>query len=314
MLKRIQENIFHHNLADRGAKIVIGCSGGPDSVCLLDIFSKFDKKYDFKIIIAHVNYGLRGKDSQKDEKLVRRLAKKYSLPIEIKKIPRSTLGTSRSEEKLRQIRYKFFEKARKKHRADTIAVGHSLNDQAETVMLRILRGSGLRGLGAIRFKSGNVIRPLLNIEKKDILSYLRKNKIAFRIDKTNLGNDFTRNKIRNRLFPYLEKNFNPNIQGVLYKLSRSVADDYDFIKKFSTAWLNGRKILSVNDLKNLHPSIQREAIRIHLEKYLPCFGEIESAHVEEVLKLAKSTKRKRQKMSLKGLKIGRKGDKLVMGK
>jgi len=322
LVKKIQENIFRYKLFERGARIVIGVSGGPDSVCLLDALHKLQKKYDLELIVAHVNYGLRGKDSEKDEKLVRKLAEKYCLPIEVLKVGK----VGKSEDQLRIIRYTFFNKIAKKYKADVIAVGHNLNDQAETVLMRLLRGTGLRGLGAIKFSTRRgptaqpkrdadgplLIRPLLNIPRKEILVYLRKNKIQYRIDKTNLGTDFTRNKIRNRLLPELEKNFNPNIQETLYKFSESASADYDFIARFAKEWLTANKILNVSALNNLHPSIRREALRQALEKHNPNLREIESAHIEEILKILKSNKNKRQQITLKGLKIGRIGDKLVI--
>jgi len=314
LVKKIQENIFRHQLFGRGAKVVVGVSGGPDSVCLLDVLYKLKNKYDLEIIVAHVNYGLRGKDSEKDEALVKKLAEKYSLPIEIMGSGKWEVGSGNLEEKLRKIRYDFFEQIRKKYQTDAIAVGHNLNDQAETVLMRILRGTGLRGLGAIKFKNDKIIRPLLNIPRKEILSYLRKNKVLHRIDKTNLGTDFTRNKIRNKLLPYLEKNFNPNIQEILYKLSQSVADDYDFINRFSREWLGASKNLRVSGLNRLHPAIQREVIRLAIKRHAPSLQEIESAHIEEILKIVKSGKSKRQKLKLKGLKIERKGDRLVISR
>ncbi len=313
LTKKIQENIFRYQLFGRGAKIVIGVSGGPDSVCLLDVLYKLQKKYDLEIIVAHVNYGLRGKDSELDEKLVRNLAKKYHLPFEIKKVAGYKSQVARSEDYLRKTRYDFFEKIQKKYEAGVIAVGHNLNDQAETVLMRILRGTGLRGLGAIRFRNDKIIRPLLNVPRKDILTYLRKNKLPFRTDKTNLGIDFTRNKIRNRLLPSLEKNFNPRVQEILYRLSESASDDYNFISKYSAEWLKANKSLPVSALKKLHPALQREVIRLAIEKYNPNLREIESAHTEEILKIVKSGKSKRQVVKFKKLKIERKGDKLVIG-
>ena len=268
LIKKIQENIFRYELFERGAKIVVGVSGGPDSVCLLDVLHKLKKKYDLEIIIAHVNYGLRGKDSEKDEALVKKIAEKYSLPIEIlkvRKVGKSEKSESRKRS-LRKIRYDFFEKLRKKYKASSIAVGHNLNDQAETVLMRIIRGTGLRGIGAIKFKNNNIIRPLLNIPRKEIVAYLRKNKITYRIDKTNLGTDFTRNKIRNKLLPYLEKKFNPNIQETLYKFSESAAEDYDFMRRFAKEWLTANKNPTVSALNGLHPSSRREVLRHTIER------------------------------------------------
>ncbi len=293
---------------------MVAVSGGPDSVCLLNVLYVLKEKYNLSLIVSHVNYGLRGKDSKLDEKLVEDLAKKNSLPIEILRYTSRKKSTSPSEEKLRDVRYNFFEKIRVKHKADCIAVGHNLNDQAETVMLRILRGTGLRGLGAIKFRNERIIRPLLNVPRKEILMYLKINKLAYRTDKTNLGTDFTRNKIRNRLFPYLEKNYNPNIQEVLYKLSQSVSEDYAFIHNFSREWLKSNSPLSVSKLHKLHPAIKREALRLAIEKHNPSLREIESAHIDEIIKIVKSTKSKRQKITLKGLKIERKNDTLLISR
>lgn len=310
LIKKIQENIFRYELFEREAKIVVGVSGGPDSVCLLDALYKLKNKYNLDLIVAHVNYGLRGKDSDLDENSVRKLAEKYSLLFEVLRNRKA----GKSEDKLRIIRYDFFEKISKKYKADFVAVGHNLNDQAETVLVRIIRGTGLRGLGAIKFKNNNIIRPLLNIPRKEILAYLRKNKIAYRIDKTNLNTNFTRNKIRNKFIPYIEKEFNPNIQELLYKLSQSVGTDYDFLSRYAKEWLAANKILKVSALNSLHPSIRREVLRQAIEKHSPNLREIESAHIEEINKILKSNKNKRQQITLKGLKIGRIGDKLTISK
>lgn len=314
LLKKIQENIFRYEIFPRGVKIVVGVSGGPDSVCLLDVLYKLKDKYDLELIVAHVNYKLRGKDSEKDEELVKKLAEKYSLPIEIKKVTSYGLQVAKSEEHLRGIRYNFFEKIRSKRKASLIAIAHNMNDQAETVLMRILRGAGLRGLEAIKFKNENIIRPLLNISRKEIFDHLQKNKIACRIDKSNLANVFTRNKIRNQLLPHLEKEYNPNIQRTLYKLTQSIAQDYDFISRYSNAWLAANKSLRISTLNNLHPSIRQEVLRQALGKHNPNLREIESAHIDEILKMLKSSKNKRQKITLKGLKIERRGDRVMIGK
>ena len=180
--------------------------------------------------------------------------------------------------------------------------------------MRILRGTGLRGLGAIKFKNERIIRPLLNIPRKEILKYLKKKKLNYRIDKTNLGTNFFRNKIRNKLIPYLEKNFNPNTQETLYKISQSVAEDYDFIKRYAAEWLGNKKQLSVSKLAELHPSIQREVVRLAVERQIPDLKEVEMGHIEEILKIVKSKKNKKQEMNFKNLKIVRRGDKLTIGK
>ena len=259
---------------------------------------------------------------------MKNLARKYDLPIEILHNTKYTIQNTNLEEKLRKYRYDFFEKVSKKYKTDAIAVGHNLNDQAETVLMRILRGTGLRGLGAIKFSTRRgptarpkrnadgplLVRPLLNIPRKEIVARLRKNKIPYRIDKTNLANDFTRNKIRNILLPQIEKEYNPNIQEVLYKFSESAAADYDFISRYAREWFAANKVLTVSSLNNLHPSILNEVLRQTLEKYNQNLREIESAHIEEILKILKSNKNKRHQIAFKGLKIGRIGDKLTISK
>ena len=272
---------------------------------------------NLSLIVVHINYGLRGKDSKRDEELARQLANKYSLKIKVLKKTQKSKNLQAQpnlEERLRKIRYDFFEKVRKKNNFDFIAVGHNFNDQAETVMMRILRGTGLRGLGAIKFKNEKIIRPLLNVKRSEIIAHLRQNKIPYRIDKTNLGTDFTRNQIRNRLFPYLEKNFNPKIQELLCSLSQSASNDYDFIQQFSREWLNCQKELKISELRQLHPSILREVLRLKIEKTLSHLREIESAHLNEIIKIIESNKSKDQKFIFKGLKVERKGDRLVIGK
>jgi tRNA(Ile)-lysidine synthase len=291
----------------------VGVSGGPDSVCLLNILNELKKKYGLEIVVAHVNYNLRGKDSRLDQKTAKDLARASSLPIEVLNY-KTGKKSANSEEELRNARYIFFEKVRKRYEADKVAVGHNLNDQAETVLMRILRGTGLRGLGAIKFKNNSIVRPLLNIPRKDILEHLRKNRIKYRTDKTNLDSEFLRNKIRNELIPYLEKGFNPNVQEILYKLSLSISEDYDFISRYSFEWLRSEKYLSVSALRKLHPSIRREAIRLAIEKIIPSLKEIEAGHVEEVLKIIRSEKNKSQKISIKNLKIIRRGDRLIIAK
>ncbi|MFA5872021.1 MAG: tRNA lysidine(34) synthetase TilS [Parcubacteria group bacterium] len=312
MVKKFQENIFHFNLFERGSRIVVGVSGGPDSVCLLSLLNSIKGKYDLSIVVAHVNYDLRGKDSEKDAEFVKNLAEECSLPFEIYRAAGRKLPAENTEENLRIIRYEFFEKVRKKHGADYIAIGHNLNDQAETVLMRLIRGAGLRGLSAIKFKNGNIVRPLLNISRTEIIEYLKTKKIHYRIDKSNLGTDFTRNKIRNQLIPFIEKKLNPNIQELLYKLSQSIADDYAFINSFAKEWLRIKRDISVSELASFHPAIQREILRIRIEELKPNLRRIEFAHIDEIIKMIKSSKNKQQYIILKGLKIARKGDRLTI--
>lgn len=201
MVRRVQNFVAEQRLWKHGDSFVLGISGGPDSVCLLDIFAVLRRKYDFHIILAHVNYGLRGKESDQDEAFVKQLACRYDLPLFL--LHPKIILKNNLEERLRDIRYRFFESIRKKTKSRSIATAHHEDDQAETFLLHLFRGSGLRGLRAMRPKNGALIRPLLDTSRADILDYLSIRHLPFRTDTTNSSDRFLRNKIRNRLLPLL---------------------------------------------------------------------------------------------------------------
>lgn len=301
---------------------MVGVSGGPDSTCLLDIFAKLKKKYDLGLIIAHVNYGLRGKNSDKDEEFVRGLAKELELKIAVLDPQRGTTSKIQeahrrsdlhpSENELRNIRYDFFEKARVKNKFDYIAVGHTLDDQAETYLMRIIRGAGLAGMSAMKHKNERIIRPLLGITKKEILEYLKQANQAYQTDRTNKEVPYLRNKIRNELIPLLEKKYNPNIRETLYKSSLNIAEDHHFLEKISRETFMGNKKLSVKKIFRLHPALQKRIILKAIENIKPDLKNIESAHINEVMKIIKSSKNKRQIVEFQGLKLTKKDDKITL--
>lgn len=329
LIKTIQNTVFQQELFKRGAKIVVGVSGGPDSVCMLDIVAKLKPKYNLKLIIAHVNYGLRGRDSAKDEEFVRKLAKKYGTRIEVLKWRRGSTSLDHSDQKrlnlykisenvLRETRYEFFEKVRKRNKFDLIAVAHNADDQVETFLMRLIRGAGLAGLSAMKYKSGKIIRPLLGISRKEIIGYLDKTNRTYRTDRTNAENLFLRNKIRNKLIPYLEKNFNPNIKKTILNSTVSIAEDYALIQEIAERVygtnMTNRTFLSAKRLLALHPSLQRTVLKSILSEKKSELKDIESAHFEEILKTLKSKKGKNQIVIFKGLKLTRKGDKVIISK
>lgn len=307
LIKKIQNTIFQHSLVPRGSKIVLGVSGGPDSVCLLNIFVKLQKKYDLELIVAHVNYNLRGKDSEKDEQFVKKLVEKLGLKFVLLQ---PKIAKNCSEDTLRKIRYDFFEKVRKENDFDLIAVAHNSDDQVETFLMRVIRGSGLQGLAAMKYKNGGVIRPLLGISRKEILKFLQENKISYRLDKTNKQSIFLRNRIRNKLLPYLEKNFNTNIKQTIFNSLESIREDYDFISELAKKELAKNKELSVSKLLELHPALQKRILREVLEEKKSPDLEITSAHINELLKIIRSAKSKKQIMKLGNLKIERKQDRI----
>lgn len=310
LTKKIQNSIFADTLFERGAKIVLGVSGGPDSTCLLDVFSKLQKKYDLELSIAHVNCHLRGKDSDQDERFVEKLAEKYKLSLDI--LDAKIEDGDKSEEKLRDVRYAFFERLRKENKFDFIAVAHNSDDQAETVLMRLIRGTGLAGLSAMQAKNGKIIRPLLEISRKEIISYLKKNKLGYRIDKTNKESIYLRNKIRNKLIPYLEKNFNPNVKQVLTKSAKTFGEDYAVIKELTEKVWQKNKTLSVKKILALPVAIQKRILQKALAQKRSNNAHENFSQIEEILKAIRSTKNKNQVVSSAGLKMTRRGDRLTI--
>jgi tRNA(Ile)-lysidine synthase len=316
LIKNIQNFAFQNNLWQKGSKIVLGVSGGPDSACLLDVFNKLSEKYDFKLHIAHVNYNLRGKDSEKDELFVKELGKKYGIEVSVL-LSKKNKTKGNLENNLRKIRYDYFEQIRKKLRFDVIAVAHNQDDQAETVLMRVIRGSGLNGLSSMKAKSENIIRPMLKISRKEILDYLKKNKLKYRVDRSNADTKLTRNAIRHNLLPYLENNFNPGVKKTLNQWSFSVADDYEFINENAERFIDGIcknncSYFSAKKFMSLHIAIQRQTLRIIFQQLKKTMADIENQQIEEIIKIIKSTKNKEQKASIGGLKILKKGDKVSM--
>jgi len=309
LIKTIQNTIFQQQLFGRGTKIVVGVSGGPDSVCLLDVLAKIAPKADLQLIIAHVNYGVRGKDSVTDEKFVRQLAEKYQLATYILQ---PNIKKNSSENMLRDIRYKFFEEVRQENNFDLIVVAHNADDQVETFLMRVIRGSGLQGLAAMKYKSGNIVRPLLDVSRNEILEYLKKTELVYRTDKTNSENLFLRNKIRNKLIPYLENNFNPKIKETIAGAVTSIAEDYSFLEDYAAELAKTARGLRVKELLSFHPALQRRILLLYIRKQKMDLKDITAAHIEELLKALRSTKSKEQVVVFKGLKLTRKGDKVII--
>lgn len=239
--KQVASVIKEYSLFKPGDRILLGVSGGPDSVALLSLL--FDancvKPLYSEIIVAHLNHSIREKDADKDEQFVGSLAKKFKISIitEKKNVGEIARDFKMSvEEAARKERYEFFERVATRVGANIIAVGHNADDNAETILHRIIRGTGIVGISGIRLKRKltrnsiiDIVRPLLFIWRKDIITYLKKKNLSYRIDSTNLERDKFRNKIREELIPYLEKNYNPNIKKSLVKLGETAAQNYDFL-------------------------------------------------------------------------------------
>ena len=309
-IKRVQNTANKHTLWQKGDAFIVGVSGGADSLCLLDVLYLLSKKYAFTISVAHVNYHLRKTASALDEALVRQIAAKYNLPCFVLS-HRQTKNPS--EERLRDIRYAFFERLRQKTASQHIVVAHNQDDQAETLLLRLLRGAGLSGLTSMRAKNGSLIRPLIETSRADILSYLEARGIAYREDASNTDPSFFRNRIRHTLIPLLETSFQPQIRKLLAETAELLADDYALLERIPSDTLAKQNYSPDEYSRSLLTSLPEALLRHELRTLIrPLLGgkNPDKHLINELIKVLKSAKSKTQTVTFKGLKFVRKGDRV----
>ena len=216
MKQKVLNTIKKYNLIKDGDRVVVGVSGGPDSISLLDILNKLknEKKLNFEIICVHINHQIR-EEANDDELFVQNYCKKNQIKFYCKRIDVIKYANNNKiglEEAGRILRYDFFEEIMQKEKANKIAIAHNKNDKAETIIMNIIRGTGISGLKGIEpIREEKYIRPLIECTRDEIEEYCIQNNLNPRIDKTNFENDCTRNKVRNIVLPYIKKEFNYNI-------------------------------------------------------------------------------------------------------
>lgn len=221
-IKKVKNTISRYGMIRFGDRVVVAVSGGVDSVCLLDVLDKLRDELGVELFVAHFDHGLRPDDDEAETRFVKSLAASLDLPFETKKaFPSMLTGAGPLEERARNARYRFLEEVKEKFSAQKIAVGHNLNDQAETVFMRLLRGSGTSGLAGIPpVRDGHIIRPLIEISREEILTYIEQRGIKYLTDPSNFKTRFLRNRIRLELLPNL-KQIQPRIIELLGRLPRS---------------------------------------------------------------------------------------------
>ena len=265
-MKEIDETIKKYRLIKKGDKILVGVSGGPDSLTLLLLLFSLKNKLGLTLHVAHMDHGLR-KDSHADALFVERWGEKLGIPVTAARLnPELKEKRGSLEEICRQARMDFFIRIAKKIKADKIALGHNLDDQAETILMRILRGTGLSGLSGIsakrKIKDMIFIRPLLETSRKEIECFLKRKNVKPRIDSTNKEEVFFRNKIRHDLIPLLRNKYNQNIVEVLVNLAESISYDYEYLDQVARKMAKGNNLrLNLKKIKSLHPAILRLKIR-----------------------------------------------------
>ena len=274
--QKVLRFIDEKNLLEKDDRILVALSGGPDSVFLLHFLNKYSKKFKISLSALHINHGLRGKAALADEHFCKKLTKKsgirfYSVKRDVKALAQKLKIST--EEAGRLIRYEEFEKFSAKEGFSKIATAHNADDNAETVLLNLIKGTGLNGISGIPFSRGKIIRPLLVLTKEEIIQYLEFYKIDYRTDLTNLQSEYERNFLRNKVIPLIKKRLNPSLENTLLKSSGVFREINNFVKKrlndeVKNLVLKKDDIVSIllAGLDKIDSELRGEAIRLVFEK------------------------------------------------
>ena len=297
--EKVLKTIQRYNMLEDGDEVVIGVSGGPDSMTLLNILNNLKEKLNINLYVAHINHMIR-KEADEETEYVKDFCAKINVEFFAKKIrveeeaKKQKIGT---EEAGRNIRYKFLEEVAKKVGANKIATAHNSNDNAETVLMNIIRGTSVSGLKGIdKVRDGKFIRPIIECSRDEIEEYCKEQNLNPKYDKTNDENIYTRNKIRNMLIPFLKKEFNPNIVDGINRLSQIATEEEQFINKTVEKEYERLKIgadnreenqviLDLKEFNKLDYVIKAKLILYTISKVYGSTNGIEKIHIDDIVKL-----------------------------
>jgi tRNA(Ile)-lysidine synthase len=294
LLTSVRHTLSVFKMLKQGDGVLVGVSGGPDSVALLHALIEISRTWPLRVGVAHLNHGLRGTESDADAAFVENLAKKLNLVFfsehanffHAQSHPRKSL-----EETCREARYAFFNRVADREGFDKIAVGHHADDTAEMILINLIRGSGASGLKGIPPVRGKIIRPLIRVSRESIVSYLQDNQFCYRIDSSNSDQRFLRNKIRHQLLPILKSQYNPNICETLNRLGNLMSAEEEWISGHVDLILeqcvqsrdDHGIALSIDRLREFHTAAQRRVIRRAISLVKGDLRRISLAHVIAVM-------------------------------
>ena len=334
--KQVAGVIREYNLFSAKDRILIGVSGGPDSVALLSLIyntSRTNPPYS-EIFIAHLNHSIRGRESDEDEQFVNALAEKYEVSLIAEKRDIIEIARERKisqEEAARDERYRFFESAAEKAGANVIAVGHNADDNAETVLHRIIRGTGITGVSGIRPKRKLtpistiiLVRPLLFTWRKDITAYLEEENLSYRVDSTNIEKDKLRNRIRMELIPHLEENYNAKIKKSLAMLGETALQNSDYLEAkakalFEDVLINREvsleaAVLDINKLIESPQILQQMIIKEAIVRLDIPLKKLSNKNYKDILNTLNSKKTSAINVVKEYLNVRREGNELHLSK
>ena len=320
MKQKILQTIKKYNLIENGDSIVIGVSGGPDSICLLHVLNELKNELNFKIYVAHINHMIR-KEADEETEYVKEFCENLGIECYIKRIDVVEIANNLkrgTEETGRQIRYEFFKEVLEKTTSNKIATAHNNNDKVETILMNILRGSGLSGLKGIEaIRDNKYIRPLIETSREEIEEYCKVNNLNPRIDKSNNENIYTRNKVRNVVIPYIKQEFNPNILKTINRLSQVSTEENEYLNKVTAETFDKICVgnaahsdphfegitLDLKQFNNLELVIKRRLILYTINELLGTTEGIEKVNIDDIIKLCNNNVGNKYLMPIKNLKI-----------
>lgn len=293
MLKKAEQTMLSCGMTDIGS-VLVGLSGGADSVALLSVLCVLSEKYGFSVSAAHINHCLRGETAERDEAFSRAAAERAGAPFYLLRADvRDRAAEKGISEELagREIRYEFFEKICAEKGIDAIATAHHRNDNAETILMNFMRGSSISGLCGIPYRRGKIIRPLLDVTRAEIERYCKDNSLEYVIDETNLETEYTRNKIRNILIPQIEQLFNPGFVQTVTRNAPVIAADEDYIRGEARREYErlGNDGIETAKFNTLHRALRSRIIRMAIEP-LCSTSDVPSAVIDSVIELAEENR------------------------
>ena len=300
VLRTVEQTVTTYGMLKSRDAVVVGVSGGPDSVALLHVLLKFSSKYSLRLGVAHLNHSLRQDDSDRDADFVSDLAKKFNLPCYIKKedICKYKLEKKLSlEEAARHVRYSFFNQVAEDKQFNKIALGHHSDDNAELVLMNLFRGSGPLGLSGIpKVRNRKIIRPLIELKRDELIDFLHKNELKYVSDTSNRDTRYIRNRIRHNLIPLLKTSYNPKIIDTLNRLASIVSTEEEWMdgiillafKQTVLSIENDNVTLSVPRLCDEHLAVQRRIIRKAIATIKGDLRRIRFSHIDSALGLLES--------------------------
>jgi tRNA(Ile)-lysidine synthase len=293
MLHRVTEFIARHRLFETGQSVGVAVSGGADSVFLLHALHQLASHWNLKLSVVHIEHGIRGAASLQDAEFVRELAASFALPFHLYCANVCAMADN-LEQAARNVRHGFYRELLAAGTLDRIATGHTHNDQAETVLYRILRGSGFAGIaGILPVTQEGLVRPLLEIQRVEIEKWLRERRIDWREDETNKDLSYARNRLRYEILPLLRENFNPRLDRVLAHLATLAQDEENY---WNTELARYRlsppdaPVVSTSELTDRSPAMARRLVRYVIEHVKGDLRQIDFSHVQSICDLARSPK------------------------